>query len=901
MAGRARSSFGTLLVRLRSSAGLTHEELAEASGVAVRTISDLERGVALRPHRDTVRRLATALGLGGQALVEFEAASRQHALIGGAKQAASGRRSADGIRPATRMLPRDIAESFTAREAELVQLAEAAATADAGSGRVPVSVIGGMAGIGKTSLAVHAAHLLAEQFPDGQLFINLHGFTEGIEPLAPAEALGSLLRSLYMPPHLIPRSKDERAAVFRGRLAGTRTLIVLDNAVSSAQVRPLLPGTGGCMVLVTSREWLTGLDDALPIQLSMLTGPEAIALFRAIAGAERIAASDPFLPGIVELCGYLPLAVRIIAARMNGPRAASISTETVLEELRQARGSLAHIRDEDRSLVGAFESSYRNLMPAEQDAFRVLGLVPGPDFDAYAAASLASVDVGVAERLLESLLRQNLLIQHTVGRFFFHDLIRVYARGLTGATEAAMDRLLGYYLQASWGADKLFERRIPAVGGSASLRPAPVAAPDLVTVGDAVTWMSAELASLEAAADYAAANERPEQAIALSAATAQYLRAHGPWTRALAMHGRALRLATAIGDRAGQAQALAFLGVIQRQAGAFQDALASLTRAAELFSAIGDAGSYASVLIERAIALRLTSALADAERDLDDALGAYRTSGDQLGRAAALSELGIIQRQRGEFAEAETSLAEALTSYRGNLPGEAAAHAYLGSVYTATGDFASAADSLTSSLELFRILEDPTGQANCLLYLGMGHRATADWPAAIDTLSSALRLYQRLGDLRGQAGARSFLGAVQLAAADHDRAGESLSEALRLFRELGDTGGAAETLNYYGKLAAATIGPTQARERHTEALNLARRIGSRRDEADALDGIAASYRADSDRQQASACYRQALTLYRSLNCEADAARVSAALADLTEALVGGDSDCGGSHAADLAG
>jgi len=371
--------------------------------------------------------------------------------------------------------------------------------------------------------------------------------------LKPEEALRSVLHNcLGMPNEVIPRKLDERAAVYRSLLAGTRTLILLDNAASSAQVRPLLPGDPGCAVIVTSRQNLRGLDDAEPLGLGILPDDEAVALFRTTAGPERFPADDPDLVRIAGLCGGLPLAVRIIAAWMR--YRPLLTASDARELLSDERERLAHLRSEDLSVRAAFELSYRRLPDAEQRMFRRLGLIPGLDFDARAAASLAGGD---AWPLLESLVDHNLLTQHARGRYRLHDLVRAYARSLAAQEGTAVSgRLLDFYLHAAQAADVHFERRSPGPG---QVRPvsAPASAPPLGTAGQARAWVSTELANLNAAAGHAASSGRADFTISLSMALAQYLRVHGPWPQGILLHRLAGAMARETGDSEGQAAALA--------------------------------------------------------------------------------------------------------------------------------------------------------------------------------------------------------------------------------------------------------------------------------------------------------------------------------------------------------
>nr|WP_281292789.1 AfsR/SARP family transcriptional regulator [Kitasatospora viridis] len=369
--------------------------------------------------------------------------------------------------PVPRQLPFDT-RVFTGRSRELEELLALSASASAGSdaGMVVISAIDGMAGVGKSALAVRAAHRVSERFPDGQLFVDLRGGTTGLEPVTADAALAFLLRSLGVAPESIPEDTAERAALYRSRLAGTRTLIVLDNAAGTAQVRPLLPGTPGCLVLITSRTVLAGLDDAHLLSLDVLPGDEALALLHRVAGPDRTPAGHPAASQLVALCGGLPLAVRIVGARLRHHRALRI--EDLLAQIHDSADRLSQLQDGERNLRSLFDASYAVLYGDERRMFELVGLAPGPDLDAHAAADMFGTSMRHAERLLESLLDRSLLLQSVPGRYRMHDLLRAYARGLAqaapvaeagGAVAGAMQRLLDCYLHTAHGANQRVDQR----------------------------------------------------------------------------------------------------------------------------------------------------------------------------------------------------------------------------------------------------------------------------------------------------------------------------------------------------------------------------------------------------------------------------------------------------------
>ena len=366
MTDRDQESFDALLRRLRGEAGLTQEELAEAAGLHPRAVSDLERGIHRTARRDTARRLAGALGLAGPARDAFEAAAagREHGV------ASPGR--------AARTLPRDTA-SFTGREDELAELAGIVAGAAGRGGIISVCAVGGMAGIGKTALAVHAAHQLAAEFPDGQLFVPLHGHTPGMRPADPADALAGLLQATGAAPGQIPDGLDARAAAWRDRMAGRQLLLVLDDATGSAQVRPLLPAAAGCLVIITSRRRLTALDGAATISLDTLPPAETALLITRLAGRAGLDPDDPAVGKIAGMCGHLPLAAAILARQLR--HHPTWDPADLAAELAAARDRLELMDAEDQDVAAAFSLSYADLTAGQQRLFRLLGLHPGDDTD----------------------------------------------------------------------------------------------------------------------------------------------------------------------------------------------------------------------------------------------------------------------------------------------------------------------------------------------------------------------------------------------------------------------------------------------------------------------------------------------------------------------------------------
>ena len=413
---------------------------------------------ALQVYRETRQFLVTELGIEpGPELQELH----EQILAGDSRLAGPVRPTGRAAGPRND-LPRDVAD-FTGRELDLRRVLEVL-TGEAGAETaVTISAIDGMAGIGKTALAVHAAHRLTGRCPDAALFLDLRAHTAGQEPLEPAAALDTLLRAVGVPADSVPHELGERAALWRAELATRRMVVVLDNAATAAQVRPLLPGAPASVVIVTSRHRLTDLEAAHQISLDVLSPSEAVDLFDRVAGDGRAAAEPEQVAAVVRLCGQLPLAIRIAAARLRSRPMWTVAH--LAERLTQGQRRLDELAVGDRSVAAAFSLSYERLNPDQQRLFRRLGLVPVPDVDAHVAGALVGIDPEPAGQLLEELVEANLVQQPAPGRYRLHDLLRDHAAALAGTDEPederrdSTGRALDYYLHACAAAMALVNPR----------------------------------------------------------------------------------------------------------------------------------------------------------------------------------------------------------------------------------------------------------------------------------------------------------------------------------------------------------------------------------------------------------------------------------------------------------
>jgi tetratricopeptide (TPR) repeat protein len=641
---------------------------------------------------------------------------------------------------------------FTGRAAELDVLGDLADEA-AGAGAMVIAAISGTAGVGKTALAVHWAHQAAHSFPDGQLFVSLRGYDPTGTPVTPAEAIRDILGSLAVPAGHIPSSLEAQAALYRSVLASRRMLVILDNARDADQVRPLLPGSPGSLVIVTSRSQLTSLiaaEGARPITVNLLTEAEARELIACRIGARRLAAEPAAAAEILAMSARLPLALCIVAARAAARPGFPLAALT--SGLRDARDRLDALDAGDAvgSVRAVISCSYVDLSPQAARMFRLLGLHPGPDITTPAAASLTGTSVTQARRVLDELTRAHLLAEHAPGRFGCHDLLRAFAEEQAQTSEspawqhAATHRLLDHYLHTAHAAALLLS---PGRDPLPLSSPQPGAAPEHLADGDAaLVWFDADQKVLLKAVTYAADRGFGAHAWQLTWAIGRFLDRRGYWQEWHAALSTALAAAERLGDQAAQAQLHDHLGIARTRLGQYQDARSSLELALDAYRQLGDrkgeaqTHQYAGMMFERQGRYR------EALRHAQQALDLYRATGQRAGEADALNAVGWFHAHLRDYQQAAAYCEQALGLYRdlGDRHGEAAAWDSIGYAHHHLGRHAHAALAYQHALTRYRELGNRFYEADTLAHLGDTQHAANDLEAADKSWQQALGILENL-------------------------------------------------------------------------------------------------------------------------------------------------------------
>lgn len=751
--------FGELLRRHRMERGLSQEELAERSGLTARTIANLEHGRTARPYRRSVRSLADALTLPGPQREELERASRQ---ITDGNPAPDLEPAGQAARPARlpllvpRQLPGAIPH-FAGRARELSALTAMLKETSAASGTLVISAIVGTAGVGKTALAVRWAHRVACHFPDGQLYLNLRGFGPSARPVPSAWAISNLLDALGVPADRIPADLDAQAGLYRSLLSGRRLLVLLDNARDSDQVRPLLPGNPGCLVVVTSRNQLAGLvaaEGAHLVRLDLLAEAEARELLVLRLGAPRVDAEPEAVAELTGLCARLPLALARAAAQLVARPELAISA--LVRQLRDVHERLDWLDagDTTTSLRAVFSWSLSSLSDPAARMFRLLGLHPGSEISSGAAASLAGVSSAKARRLLDELSSAHLTAERVPGWFNLYDLLRDYAAELARASVSvparrkAVWRLLGYYVQTGCAAALLLN---PVRDRPTLSLPAPasgIVSAALPDCAQALAWYDAEHRTLLAATELAAETGLDTHAWLLCWILADFLERRARRQDSVSVQRAAMAAAIRLGDRALQARTARTLGRACTDAGDLQEARTQLHLALDLERQLGNSRGQANTHLALA---SLFEHLGQCDRAADharQALGLYQVLGDQVRQAGTLNGIGWFQAHLGHYREALSACDQALDLYQQieDRRGQASTHDSLGYIHHQLGDFPRAIACFQRALQHFQDLGASRSLATALIHLGDAYHASGDTGSTRATWQQALEILDDLHD-----------------------------------------------------------------------------------------------------------------------------------------------------------
>jgi DNA-binding SARP family transcriptional activator len=735
-------------------------------------------------------------------------------------------------------LPRDNPH-FTGRAAELEQLFDLI-NAESGRGSVTVVAISGMAGVGKSTLAIHAAHLLGDRYPD-RFYLHLHTHDPIEEPVDPAAGLATMLRTLGTPPGELPSTLEERATLWRTKLVNRRALIVLEDADSAEQIRPLLPGSSSCLVLITCRRRMIGLPGIFWVPLDVMCPEEAASLFVRVAGSERV--QDPSaISRIAGMCGYHPLAIQLAASRFRNHPAWSIAD--LAARLLRSQQRIGEISAEDRELAGSLDLSYRYLTSDQQRLLRHLALHPGLDFSAYAAAAAtASGSLPATERALDVLLDHHLLEEREPGRFTFHDLVREYACQLSELEDTEQDRrrtvnrMLDYYLFLADQADRVaypFHRRLDAI-----YTYIPAILPPCTGRDDARKSVAAERANLLRVMQYADRHGWPAHAAGLPHVLAQFLDTWGYWEDAAVAHRLAVRIWRETGNRAGEARALTELCFILSRTSGYAEALECAYEALSIVRAQADRVGEAGILDGMGIILWQSSRFREALSRHDEALAIWRSIHDQHGEADALGHGAIPLLHISRYEDALTRLNQALLIYQetGDPSGEANALNNIAEVQQRRGFHDEAFDYYQRVMIILRELGDRQREAILLNNIGNLCQDAGQYDRSLTHYRNALRIYRDIGDRRCESDALNNIGMAFYHVGHYGEALNHHHKALVLAHELAEPYQEARSHRGTGNVHLETGNHTAALNDYRSALEISKRIGDVYQEALAEDGV----------------------------------------------------------------
>jgi tetratricopeptide (TPR) repeat protein len=767
-------------------------------------------------------------------------------------------------------LPPDVSD-FTDREAEVRELERLLEAAGApGATSVVAAVVTGIAGVGKTALAVHVAHRVRRSFPDGQLFVDLRSGDGSRRPSQ--DVLAELLQALGVAGTAVPEQLEQQTRSYRHQLTDRRVLLVLDDAVDEAQVRPLLPGSAGCGVLITSRALLAGLEGARLLDLDILTPEWALALLERMIGTGRLERERAAAEEIVARCGYLPLAVRIAGGRLAGRPSWSLATLARL--LADERYRLGELRAGDRAVRASIALGYREQPEEAQRAFRLLGLLWSPSFPTWVAAAVLDRAIPDATELVERLVDAQLieaLHEDELGqaRYGYHDLLRLFAREEAEADQerqAALDRGLRAYLAAARQAAALLTPEASASPGASPTAGIPDVAtsPAKALLGDPVRWFESERVSLVAAVLQAYDARLWSLTWQLADAIGDYLSWADHWGDWRRTQELALRAAQNDRDPKAEADALRSLGELAWKQNRWSEAASQLEASLVIFREHGDLRGEAQTLHTLTRVQVSSGRPAKALAQLEQCLGLFRRLGDRVGEVRVLRTQAGAYRLLGRPSDAARVLEDCLAKSKelGDRPGEARAFRRLGAVYGDLGRFSEGTALLEQGLVMLRDLRDRLGEAYALISLGELALDAGRPGDALLRFEEALAIVGQVGDRVGEQRALRGLGTAQRRLGRLDEAATTLHKAKAQAETLADRLGEAYTLVALGELDRERMRFDEARACFERARDVLEQVGDRIGEGRALRGLGQVLMDQEHRDDAERYLREALAHFR---------------------------------------
>jgi tetratricopeptide (TPR) repeat protein/DNA-binding SARP family transcriptional activator len=779
-------------------------------------------------------------------------------------------------------LPPETAE-FVGRGPELALLTERT------GGHPGIAIIEGMPGVGKTTLAIRAARSVADQYPDGTIYLNLHSYDPSRPPLDPAEALYQLLQMLSVPAAQIPETIGERTALWRAQLTRRAAVVILDDAAGHDQLGPLLPVTSRCLILITTRRRLPDLGWARTLTLDVLPVGEAVTLFRRITGSSP-AGDDGQIEAAVERCGRLPLAIQLAAsqhARRGLPAAPRVATGPDLPVLLDGGlpslgrlGGLGEAGLAAPEVTAAFDLSYGALEPDHQQLFRRLGVGPCATFGLPAVAALGGCTHAEAEKALGALLDHHLLALAPGGSFRFHDLIHGYAVTLAARDDPAAERrqavgrLLDYYLHAADQADRVLRpvRRRAARPGTGL----PAGSPEPGTPEDATRWLESEWRNIMQVARYADRHEWKAKGADLIDLLADFMENSGYWQEAATAHALALQASREIDDPARIARAARALSAVWQQTGQREASIPLAEEAATICRALADRSGEARALDQLGQAYLHMARWRESLAYFEEARMLYGAAADQWGVADTLSRSGIVCWNLGRHPEAESRMRQALALYReiGDRRGEVKVQTNLGRVHFFNGYHRDALDAYEKALLSTREIGGAQLEAIIHQNIGSVHRYKGSHDEALVAYRTALTMYRDIGDRPNEAEALNDIGAIYESAACHDEALAHHQRARAIAEEVGNLSQQLIALRLIADIHRGSGRYGEALDSYQAALRMAREGGEPYEEGKILEGMAEallnSHRFDAGR----IALRQALDIYERLDVpEAESVRI----------------------------